>query len=59
VKNHLYHSSFNPSQSDEKTLEALFVVREDLAQRIIRGISESAKTGDKHQVLLVCPRGIG
>ncbi|MEN8215074.1 MAG: hypothetical protein ABFS56_01590 [Pseudomonadota bacterium] len=59
MKNHLYHSSFNPSQSDEKTLEALFVVREDLAQRIIRGISESAKTGDKHQVLLVGPRGIG
>ena len=56
---HLYHSSFNPSTSDEKTLEALFVVREDLAQRIIRGISESAKTGDKHQFLLVGPRGIG
>jgi tetratricopeptide (TPR) repeat protein len=59
VTKHFYHSSFNPSTSDEKTLEALFVVREDLAQRILKGISESAKTGNKHQVLLVGPRGIG
>ena len=54
-----YHSKFTPSQSDQKTLEALFVAREKLAQKIMEGICESATSGNKHQRLLVGPRGMG
>lgn len=57
--NTLYHSTFTPSQSDPETLEDLFVVREKLAQRIMDGIRESATSDNKHQRLLIGPRGIG
>ena len=54
-----YHSTFTPSQSDPETLEDLFVAREKLAQRILDGIQESAAGANKHQRLLIGPRGIG
>ncbi|MGB5064796.1 MAG: AAA family ATPase, partial [Candidatus Competibacter sp.] len=54
-----YHSTFTPSQSDPETLEDLFVAREKLAQRILDGIQESATGANKHQRLLIGPRGIG
>ncbi|MDG4553383.1 MAG: tetratricopeptide repeat protein [Candidatus Competibacter sp.] len=54
-----YHSTFTPSQSDPDTLEDLFVAREKLAQRILDGIQESATGANKHQRLLIGPRGIG
>ena len=54
-----YHSTFTPSQSDPETLEGLFVAREKLAQRILDGIQESATGANKHQRLLIGPRGIG
>jgi tetratricopeptide (TPR) repeat protein len=54
-----YHSTFTPSQSDPETLEDLFVAREKLAQRILDGIQESAASANKHQRLLIGPRGIG
>ena len=54
-----YHSTFTPSQSDPETLEDLFVARERLAQRILDGIQESAFGANKHQRLLIGPRGIG
>ncbi|MBI4639577.1 MAG: tetratricopeptide repeat protein [Candidatus Tectomicrobia bacterium] len=42
-----------------ETLEALFVQREDLAQRIVELIRESALTLSRHYTLLIGPRGIG
>ncbi|KXX65667.1 AAA family ATPase [Marichromatium gracile] len=54
-----FHSSFTPSLSEPSTLEALFVVRERLAQRLMRNIGESVTTANKHQQLLIGPRGIG
>jgi len=54
-----YHSTFTPSQSDPETLESLFVARERLAQRILDGIQESAASDNKHQRLLIGPRGMG
>ncbi len=53
------HSSFTPSLSDPETLEALFVAREGLARSIVDAIRDSATTGNKHQRLLLGPRGIG
>ncbi|MFT4926541.1 MAG: tetratricopeptide (TPR) repeat protein [Phenylobacterium sp.] len=53
------HSAFTPSQRSPESLEALFVVREPIAERIIEGIKESALTANKHNALLVGPRGIG
>ncbi|MDG4561145.1 MAG: tetratricopeptide repeat protein, partial [Candidatus Competibacter sp.] len=54
-----YHSTFTPSQSDPETLEALFVVREKLAQDIMDGIREGVTGGNQHRWLLIGPRGIG
>jgi tetratricopeptide (TPR) repeat protein len=51
------HSAFTPS--DPETLEALFVAREPLAQSLLGSIRDSALTDNKHQRLLVGPRGIG
>ncbi len=53
------HSSFTPSLSDPKTLEALLIAREGLARAIVDAIRDSATTGNKHQRLLLGPRGIG
>ncbi len=54
-----YHSIHTPSESDPETLEYLFVAREDLARGIMEGILDSATSGNKHQRLLIGPRGIG
>ncbi len=59
MANNAYHSFFTPSLSDHETLEALFVAREQLAERIMTGIRESSENRDKLQVLLLGPRGIG
>lgn len=54
-----YHSTLVPKQSDPEALEFLFVAREHLVQRIVDGIQESATSGNKHQRLVIGPRGIG
>lgn len=54
-----YYSTFNPHEIDEETLERLFVARGDLAADVMEGLRESATTGNKHQRLLIGPRGIG
>lgn len=54
-----YHSTFTPSQSDRETLESLFVARESLAEGLMAAIQESATSGNKHQRLVIGPRGIG
>jgi DNA-binding transcriptional ArsR family regulator len=51
------HSTFTPSDPDK--LEALFVARESLARSLLASIRDSALTDNKHQRLLVGPRGIG
>jgi tetratricopeptide (TPR) repeat protein len=51
------HSTFTPSDPDR--LEALFVAREPLARSLMASIRDSALTENKHQRLLVGPRGIG
>jgi hypothetical protein len=53
------HSTFTPGQLSPATLEALFVVREPLVRRIMDGIRASAASGNKHQRLLIGPRGSG
>lgn len=52
-------SRFTPSLMEPETLEAIFVQREDLAQRLVELIRDSALTPSKHHTLLVGPRGIG
>jgi DNA-binding transcriptional ArsR family regulator len=54
-----YHSTFTPSESDQETLEKLLVAREDLVRGIMEGIRESAQSENKHQRLLIGPRGSG
>ncbi|MCG6941771.1 MAG: tetratricopeptide repeat protein [Thiohalocapsa sp.] len=51
------HSTFTPSNPAK--LEALFVAREPLARSLMASIRDSALSGNKHQRLLVGPRGIG
>jgi tetratricopeptide (TPR) repeat protein len=48
-----------PSQMSPAALEAIFVQREKLAERLVDKIVESATTDSKHHSLLVGPRGIG
>ena len=48
-----------PSQMEPESLEAIFVQREPLAERLVDKIAASAKTASKHHALLVGPRGIG
>lgn len=52
-------SHFTPSLMKAEDLEAIFVQREDLAQRLVSQIKESALTKTKHHNLLIGPRGIG
>ncbi len=52
-------SHFTPSLMKPEDLEAIFVQREDLAQRLVELIKESALTSSKHHTLLIGPRGIG
>ena len=52
-------SRFTPSMMAPEALEALFVQREELAQRIVDLVRDSALTSSKHHTLLIGPRGIG
>ena len=52
-------SYFTPSLMSAKTLEDIFVQREELAQEVVEVIAESALTPSKHYSLLIGPRGIG
>ncbi len=52
-------SRFTPSLMKHEDLEAIFIQREDLAQRIIENIRHSALTPSKHHTLIIGPRGIG
>jgi tetratricopeptide (TPR) repeat protein len=54
-----YISRFTPSSMPPATLEAMFVEREPLAERVLELIYESATTGAKHQTLLIGQRGLG
>ena len=50
---------FTPSLMAPADLEAIFVQRENLAQRLVEQIRESVLTPAKHHNLLIGPRGIG
>jgi tetratricopeptide (TPR) repeat protein/DNA-binding transcriptional ArsR family regulator len=50
---------FTPSRTDLHVLEEIFVQRHEILADIIERVRESGFTGNKHQVLLVGPRGIG
>jgi tetratricopeptide (TPR) repeat protein len=50
---------FTPSRTDPALLEAIFVQRQALLENVLERMSESATTGNKHQVLLIGPRGFG
>src|SRR5688572_22212852 len=50
---------FTPSVMDPEALEAIFVQREAIVQRILDLTVESALTTSKHHTLLIGPRGIG
>ncbi len=52
-------SRFTPSLMSPEALEAIFVQREALAQRLVELIRESAKGESKQHTLVVGPRGIG
>ncbi len=52
-------SRFTPSFLSHDALEAVFVQRERLADRLVSLIHEDAVEGSKHYTLLIGPRGIG
>jgi DNA polymerase III delta prime subunit len=52
-------SAYTPSNTDRGILKRIFVQREKLLERIVDRLSRSMTTGDKHQMLLVGPRGCG
>ena len=52
-------SRFTPSLMKPEDLEAIFVQREKLAERIVEVIRDSVLTSSKHHTLLIGPRGIG
>lgn len=54
-----FHFSFTPSLLSSEALEALFVQKEDLAERIVELTCDSVDTDAKYHFLLVGPRGIG
>lgn len=58
-KGRFFHSSFTPSEADPETLEAMLVGRSRIARRLVERIRDSATSGEKHQDLLIGPRGIG
>lgn len=57
--NATFLSRFTPSMMTPEALESLFVQREELVQRLVELIRESAITPSKHHTLLIGPRGIG
>jgi Cdc6-like AAA superfamily ATPase len=52
-------SAYTPSNTDRGILKRIFVQREKLLERIVDRLSRSMTTRDKHQMLLVGPRGCG
>jgi tetratricopeptide (TPR) repeat protein len=52
-------STFNPSAMPPDVIEATFVQRQSIAERLVEIFEESARRKSKHNVLLVGPRGIG
>jgi hypothetical protein len=52
-------SHFTPSLMTPEALEAVFVQRQGLAQRLVKLVRDSALTLSKHYALLIGPRGIG
>ncbi len=50
---------FTPSRTDPELLESIFVQREPLLVDVLERIKDSAKSGNKHHMLLIGPRGIG
>jgi DNA-directed RNA polymerase specialized sigma24 family protein/DNA-binding transcriptional ArsR family regulator len=52
-------SRFTPSIMAPRILEAIFVQRKPLAERLVELIKDSALTRSKHHTLLIGPRGIG
>jgi tetratricopeptide (TPR) repeat protein/DNA-binding MarR family transcriptional regulator len=50
---------FTPSRTEPQVLEEIFVQRQDMLADIVERVRESALTGNKHQILLIGPRGIG
>lgn len=52
-------SVFTPSQTENETLEAIFVGRHALLEDTVERIGESAATRNKHHMLYVGPRGSG
>jgi len=52
-------SRFTPSLMAPEVLEEIFVQREELAARLVRQVRESVLGKEKHQRLIVGPRGIG
>lgn len=52
-------SRYTPSMLPHATLEAIYVRRDDIVERITERVRASALGGDKHYALLIGPRGIG
>ena len=52
-------SAFTPSNTDPELLERIFVQREKLLSAITNRLARSMKSGEKHHVLLIGPRGSG
>ena len=52
-------SRFTPSIMPHEDLEAIFVQREKLVDRLVELARDSALTPSKHQALLIGPRGVG
>ena len=50
---------FTPSRTHPQLLEDIFVQRHDLLDDILEKAAESVRTGNRHHLLLVGPRGIG
>ena len=52
-------SPFTPNLADGEALEAVFVQRQALAERMVELVLESANTQSKHQQLVVGGPGLG
>lgn len=50
---------FTPSRTEPELLERIFVQRQALLANIVDKVIEGTRTGNKHQLLLIGPRGIG
>jgi tetratricopeptide (TPR) repeat protein len=54
-----YLQTFNPGESKPELLEQTLIGRKDLVRRLEELIIESARSGNKHQRLMIGPRGSG